>query len=30
MEGQKTVVGKVSGSGEAESIFTVIELKVLN
>ncbi len=30
MEGQKTVLGKVSGMGEDESIFIVIELKVLD
>lgn len=30
VEGQKTVVGKVSSAVEAESIFAVIELKVLN
>lgn len=30
MEGQKTVLGKVSGAGENESIFAVIALKVLD
>ena len=30
MEGQKTVIGKVSGIGEDESMFAVIALKVLD
>jgi ribosomal protein L27 len=30
MEGQKTVLGKVSGTGNDESIFAVIALKVLD
>jgi hypothetical protein len=30
MEGQKTVLGKVSNTGEDEAIFAVITLKVLD